>query len=144
MIEITLKKHLLAKRHSVILYESIENLPAVQFSKMQKYQMIESGIGSNISEFDRHLDKVAKFLKHDEKNKAIEELKNLRHLFFHCLNEVDPSHLAFCCQVHSIDGEMITDFSEGSLETMRKRLSDYGLTQKIIAEQAVKKNSKKS
>ena len=127
-----------------MIYDSIENLPMVQFSKMQKYQMIESGIGSNIAEFDKHLDKTTQFLKHDEMNKAIQELKNLRHLFYHCLNEVDPSHLAFCCQIHSIDGEIITDYSEGALEIMRKRLSKYGLTQKIIAEQAVKKNSKRN
>lgn len=144
MTEVTIKKHLLAKTHSMLLYDSINNLPAHQFSKMQKYQMIERGIGSNISEFDVHLEKVSEFLKHNETNKAIQELKNMRQLFWHTLNEVDPSHLAFCCQIHSIDGEIITDYSEKSLEDMRKRLSDYGLTQKIIAEQAVKKNSKKN
>lgn len=106
--------------------------------------MIERGIGSNLAEFDVRLEKASEFIKHDEKNKTIQELKNMRQLFWHILNEVDPSHLAFCCQIHSIDGEIITDYSEQSLEDMRKRLSDYGLTQKIIAEQAVKKNSKKN
>lgn len=144
MIEVKVKKHLIAKTHSVLLYDSINNLPMDQFSKMQKYQLIESGIGSNISEFDQHFDKVAELLKHDEKNKAIQELKNMRQLFWHNMQEVDPSQLAFCCMIHSIDGEMITDYSEGSLEVMRKRLSDYGLTQKMVAEQAVKKNSKKN
>ncbi len=139
MIEVKLRKHPLAKRHSVMLYDSIENLPIYLFSKMQKYHMIESGIGKNISEFDRHLEAATEYLNHDKKDKAIGELKNLRHLFYHTLNEVDPSHLAFCCMVHSIDGVEIQDYSEISLEKMRKQLSDLGLTQKIIAEQAVKK-----
>lgn len=142
MTEVTFKKHLVAKKHSVLLYDSITDLPVHQFSKMQKYQLIESGIGSNIAEFDSHLDKATEFLKHDQKDKAIQELKNMRQLFWHNMQEVDPSHLAFCCLIHSIDGEIITDYSEKSLEDMRKQLSDYGLTQKIIAEQAVKKNSK--
>ncbi len=121
MIEITLKKHLLAKRHVVTLYDSIENLPIHLFSKMQKYQIIENGIGSNIGEFDRHFEATIDFLKHDKKDKAIKELSNLRHLFFHSLNEVDPSHMSFCCMVHSIDGTEITDYSEASLEKLCKR-----------------------
>lgn len=141
MREIGIQKHLLAKRHTVILYDSIENLPMDQFSKMQKYQMIESGIGKNISEFDRHLENAVEFLKHDKKDKAIGELKNLRHLFWHTLNEVDPSQLSFCCSIFSIDGKEVTDYSEESLERMRKQLSDYGLTQKIVAIQALKKKS---
>lgn len=141
MITIELKKHLLTKRHTVILYDSIENLPMDQFSKMQKYQMIESGIGKNISEFDRHLEATAQYLKHDKTDKAIAELKNLRQLFWHTLNEIDPSQLSFCCMIHSIDGKEITDYSDGALDIMRKQLSDYGLTQKIVAEQVVKKNS---
>lgn len=141
MIIIELKKHLLAKRHSVTLYDSIENLPIYLFSKMQKYQMIENGIGNNIGEFDKHFEATIDFLKHDKKDKAIKELSNIRHLFFHSLNEVDPSHMAFCCMVHSINGEEIKDYSEESLEKIRKRLSSIGLTQKLLAEQAVKKKS---
>ena len=104
--------------------------------------MIQSAVGSNISEFDSHFEAVIEFLTHDKKDKAIAELKNTRLLFWHVLNEDDPSHLAFCCMVHSIDGEEIKDYSETSLEKIMKRLSNMGLTQKIVAEQAVKKNSK--
>lgn len=129
------------KSHTVILYDSIENLPMDQFSKMQKYHMIENGIGKDISGFDKHFESTTEFLKHDKKDKAIGELKNIRHLFWHLLNEVDPSQLAFCCMIHSIDGIEITDYSDTSLQIMRDKLSDYGLTQKIIADQAVKKNS---
>lgn len=139
MIEITLKKHLLAEPHIVILYDSIENLPIHQFSKMQKYHMIQGGVGKNLSEFDNHFESVIEFLKHDKKDKAIGELKNMRLLFWHILNEEDPSHLAFCCMVQSIDNKPIVDYSEKSLEDIRKRLSGYGLTQKIMSEQGGKK-----
>jgi hypothetical protein len=108
---------------------------------MQKYQLIENGIGSNIGEFDRHFKSTIDFLKHDNRDKAIKELSNLRHLFYHSLNEVDPSHMSFCCMVHSIDGKEIIDYSDESLKKMCKRLSDIGLTQKLLAEQAVKKKS---
>ena len=139
MIKLTIRRHILAKKHIVELYDSIENLPIYLFSKMQKYQMIESGIGSNIGEFDKHFESAIEFLKHDKKDKAIKELANIRHLFYHSLNEVDPSHLSFCCMVYSIDGKIIKDYSEESLEKIRKRLSDIGMTQKLLAEQVVKK-----
>lgn len=129
------------KPHTVILYDSIENLPMDQFSKMQKYQMIESGIGKDLAGFDKHLESTAEYLKHDKKDKAIGELKNLRHLFWNILNEVDPSQLSFCCMVFSIDGIEIMDYSETSLLIIRNKLSDCGLTQKIIADQVVKKKS---
>ena len=139
MITIKLWKGI--KRHIVVLYDSIENMPIFLFSRMQKYQMIENNIGSNIGDFDKHFEATIEFLKHDKTDKAIRELANLRHLFWHGLNEVDPSHLSFCCMVHSINGEEIQDYSEDALEKMRKKLSDIGLTQKLLAEQAVKKKS---
>ena len=141
MIELQLGKGIFKKSHKVLLYDSIENLPVYLFSKMQKYQMIENGIGKNIAEFDTHLKTTIEYLTHDKKEQAIQELTNMRHLFWHSLNEVDPSHLSFCCMVHSIDGQIVTDYSEPQLEKMRKQLSDYGLTQKILAKQAVKKKS---
>ena len=141
MIEITLKKHLLAKKHKVILYDNIENMPIVLFSKMQKYQMVESGIGATIGDFDNHFENVIEFLKHDKKDKAIKEMGNIRHLFWHSLNEVDPSHLAFCCLIYSIDGKEIVDYSENSLEKIREKLSEIGLTQKLIRENDLKKKS---
>lgn len=136
-----MRKVYVTKPHTVVLYDSIENLPMDQFSKMQKYQMIESGIGKDLSGFDKHFESATEYLKHDKKDKAIGELKNIRHLFWHVLNEIDPSQLSFCCMVFSIDGIEITDYSESSLLIMREKLSDYGLTQKIIADQAVKKKS---
>ena len=139
MIEVKLRKGL--KHHKVMMYDSIDNMPIVLFSKMQKYQIVESGIGANIADFDQHFEKTVDFLKHDKKDKAINELSNIRHLFWHSLNEVDPSHLAFCCLVYSIDGKEITDHSEQSLEEIREKLSSIGLTEKLIRENELKKKS---
>ena len=139
MIEVKIKKGL--RTHKISLYDSIENMPIVLFSKMQKYQMVESGIGANIGDFDNHFENVIEFLKHDKKDKAIKELGNIRHLFWHSLNEVDPSHLSFCCLVHSINGAEITDYSESSLEKIREKLSEIGFTQKLIRENDLKKKS---
>lgn len=132
------------KRHVIELYDSIENLPIVLFSKMQKYQLIEQGIGSTISDFDKHFEMVIDFLKHDKKDKAIKELTNIRHLFWHTMNEVNPAHLGFCCFVKSINGKDIVDYSENSLIKIREKLSGIGLTQKLVDEFDLKKKSTKN
>lgn len=142
MNDITIRKGL--KKHVIRLYDSIENLPINLFSKVQKYQLMEQGIGSTIADFDRHFEMIIEFLKHDKKDKAIKELGNVRHLFWHSLNEVNPAHLGFCCFVHSIDGKEITDYSENSLIKLKEKLSDIGLTQKLIQELDLKKKSKKN
>jgi len=125
----------------VSMYDGIENMPIVLFSKMQKYQMIESGVGATIGDFDDHFENAIGFLKHDKRDKAIKELSNIRHLFWHTLNEVDPSQMAFCCLVNSIDGEKIKDYSENSIQKIRERLSDMGFTQMMIRESELKKKS---
>ena len=135
MIDIKINEHVIS------MYDGIENMPIVLFSKMQKYQMIESGIGATIGDFDDHFENVIEFLKHDKKDKAIKELGNIRHLFWHSLNEVAPSQLAFCCLIHSINGDEIKDYSESSIEKIRDRLSEMGVTQKIIRDNELKKKS---
>ncbi len=142
MNDITIRKGL--KRHTIRLYDSIENLPITLFSKVQKYQLVEQGIGSTIADFDRHFEMIVEFMKHDKKDKAIKELINVRHLFWHSLNEVNPAHLGFCCFVNSINGKEITDYSENSLGKIKEKLSDIGLTQKLIQEFDVKKKSMKN
>ena len=54
---------------------------------------------------------------------------------------MDPSQLAFCCMVHSINGEEIKDYSESSMEKIQARLSEIGLTQKLVRENELKKKS---
>lgn len=139
MSDITIRKGL--KKHVISLYDGIENLPIVLFSKIQKFQLIENGIGNTIGDFDKHFEQIIDFLKHDKKDKAIKELSNTRHLFWHSLNEVNPSHLGFCCLIKSINGKEIKDYSDRSLEKIKDKLSEIGLTQKLLQEQDLKKKS---
>jgi len=51
------------RRHEVELYEDIESMPIVAFSKMQKYQLISSGIGDSIGDFDGHFERLFKLVR---------------------------------------------------------------------------------
>lgn len=101
----------------VELYDSIEELPIVNFQKFNRYMLIDAGIGSDINDVDSHITKVAKFIKSD-KVKALQELQNMRQNMFMIINEISPKHLAFATLIHSINGKEITDLSDENLSAI--------------------------
>ena len=100
--------------HNVIFYDSVEDLPIVQFHKYSKHILVESGIGDTIQDIDRHITRVINFL-HDTK-KAHQELLNLRQCIYLVATEQDLHNKATLCLVKSVDGKDWTDFSDSGIE----------------------------
>ena len=48
--------------HKLVFYDSVEDLPIVQFHRYSKFLLVESGIGDNINDIDRHITKIINFL----------------------------------------------------------------------------------
>lgn len=134
MIEIKVRKFL--KVHRVELYDNIEQIPIRNLNKLQKYQLITSGIGSTIGEFDSHFERLSQLIAGDSKSKAMTELANVRHLFWHLLNEISPDSLAFACMVYSINGQEVTDISDPGIEKTAAQLLDMGITQKLLRDKS--------
>jgi HSP90 family molecular chaperone len=82
-------KRLLIKNKVVRVYDSIDELPIVNFQKYNKYILIDSGIGSDVDDIDKHIVKIAKLMKQDTK-KAMQELQNMRQNMFMVVNQVSP------------------------------------------------------
>lgn len=101
----------------LLLYDSIDELPIVNFQKYNKYLLIDSGVGSDIDDIDRHIVKIAKYIKSD-RNLALRELQNMRQNFYMIASAVSPKHLAFAALIHSIDGEIVTDLSDTNLQAI--------------------------
>ena len=51
------------KGHLIEIYDSIEEMPMRNFHKYNKMLLIDSGIGSDLSDFDRHVARVGVYLK---------------------------------------------------------------------------------
>ena len=49
-------------KHKVELYDSIEDLPMMRFHKYNKMLLVDAGIGSDLNDFDRHIEKALWFL----------------------------------------------------------------------------------
>lgn len=117
-------KSLLINKKIVRVYDSIDEMPIVNFQKYNKYLLIDSGIGSDADDIDAHIVKIAKFIKANNNNKALQELQNMRQNIYMVNNEISPKYLAFAALIHSIDGKEVNDLSDDGLKKLLQDLKD--------------------
>ena len=117
-------KSLLINKKIVRVYDSIDEMPIVNFQKYNKYLLIDSGIGSDADDIDAHIVKIAKFIKTNNNKKALQELQNMRQNMYMVNNEISPKYLAFAALIHSIDGKEVNDLSDDGLKKLLQDLKD--------------------
>lgn len=117
-------KTIIFKNRVLKVYDSIDEMPIVNFQKYNKYLLIDSGIGSDADDIDAHIIKVAKFVKANDTKKALQELQNMRQNIHMVNSEISPKYMAFVALIHSIDGVKITDLSDENLKSILKQLNE--------------------
>lgn len=106
------------------MYDAIDELPIVRFHRYQKLLLIDSGIGSDISGFDQHIEKARRFCMAGKPEQAAQELANLRQCVFLIQNEISPKHLSLAALVTKIDGRECNDLSDDGLAKVIATLND--------------------
>lgn len=109
-------KSLIVNKKVVKIYDSIDEMPIVNFQKYNKYLLIDSGIGSDADDIDAHITRIAKFIKANNNKKAMQELQNMRQNMYMVNNEISPKYLAFAALIQSVDGKEISDLSDDNLK----------------------------
>ena len=117
-------KSLLINKKIVRVYDSIDEMPIVNFQKYNKYLLIDSGIGSDVDDIDAHIVKIAKYIKSSNNKKALQELQNMRQNIYMVNNEISPKYLAFAALIHSIDGKEVNDLSDDGLKKLLHDLKE--------------------
>ena len=110
--------------HKVVLYDSIDELPIARFHKYNRYLLVDAGVGSEISDFDNHIERVVRYIRNKDNESAGKELENLRQNVFMVLSEQNIKHLSFACLVKTIDGKENNDLSPDRLAKVLELLSD--------------------
>ena len=110
-------------KHTLEVYDSIEELLMNRYHKFSKMLLIDAGIGSEIADFDKHIEKAIAFIRTSKDELAEQELKNLRQMVFFAQSEISLKSLAYAALINKIDGKA-TDISDEGLERTRKALSD--------------------
>lgn len=111
-------KELKINKHKVVIFDSIEDLPVVRYHKFSKLMLIDAHIGSTITDFDGHLEKILRYINSGEKELAGKELLNMRQNVYMIQSEISPRFMAFAALVHSIDGKVVEDLSDESLKNI--------------------------
>ena len=117
-------KSLLINKKIVRVYDSIDEMPIVNFQKYNKYMLIDSGIGSDADDIDAHIVKIAKYIKSNNNKKALQELQNMRQNIYMVNSEISPKYLAFAALIHSVDGKEVNDLSDDGLKKLLQDLKE--------------------
>lgn len=104
------------------VYDSIDEMPILNFQKYNKYLLIDSGIGSDADDIDSHIIKVAKYIKINDSKKALQELQNMRQAMYMVNSQISPKYMAFAALVKSVNGKKVTDLSDDSLKSLLEEL----------------------
>ena len=128
-------------KHTVEMYDTIEELPIVRFHKYQKMLLVDAGVGSDIQGFDQRVERVRRFLMDGKPEKAQKELENLRQCVFFIQNGLNPTHRAFAALVTKIDGKDCTDIGDDALAAITEQLNDSPVKDMTAQLDAVKKKN---
>lgn len=126
-------------KHSVDIYESIEELPILRFHAYNKALLIDSGVGSDLNAWDNHIEKTIRFIRSGKSDLAEKELDNMRQNVYMIQMNMSPKYLAFCALVKEIDGKPYNDMTTSGLEKVLSILSDVTVEQMAAQLDAVKK-----
>ena len=124
-------KNVQIKGMNVELYDSIEDLPIMRFHKYNKMLLVDAGVGSDLSDFDRHIEKVIRYLN--------SPTPNMRQNIYFIQSEVSPRHLAFAVLVKSINGKPRNDLSDDGLQQTMSLFKDVANSEITAHLEAVKK-----
>lgn len=135
-------KDLTLNGHQVRIYDSIDELPIVRFHRYNRMLLVDAGIGSDISDFDGHIERVVRYIRKGENENAAKELDNMRQNVYMIMTGQSVNDLSFACLVESIDGEQCDDISPEGLAKVVEMLG--GTPRKELADeyQSVKKKNR--
>lgn len=126
-------------RHDVVIYDSTDELPVLRFHRFVRLLFIDAGVGSTMAEFDTHIERVVRYLKNDDREKAVTELENLRQCVSMIQNEMPLTGMAFASLVASIDGHAADDVSDEGLRATLVKIGDVAVKDLSEALAAAKK-----
>lgn len=132
-------KNIKIGKREVEIFDSIEDLPMIRFHKYNKMLLIDGGIGSDLSDFDGHIEKAMAYVKSKTPELANIELENLRQNIYFIQSELSPKHMAFAVLVKSIDGVDKNDLSPEGLQKVLDFFANIPQIEMAAHSDAVKK-----
>ncbi len=109
------------ERGTIEMYDEPDDMPQDIWHLFNKFLMQDSGIGSTIQDFDKHLFKLDNYLKAKKFAESIQERKNLHLSVFNNLMGINFESLSFACLIKSIDGKDVKIENDDDAEIVSKQ-----------------------
>ena len=132
-------KELKIGKHRVEIHDDISQLPVRRYHVFNRMLLVDAGIGGDITDFDRHIERVMAYNRKDQRENLLLELKNLRQSVFLILNGISPKMMAFACLVKKLDGIERDDLTDEGLRKLLDELGDVPIGDMTASFEAVKK-----
>ena len=132
-------KELQLNGHKVRIYDSIDALPITRFHSYNRMLLVDAGVGSDISDFDNHIERMVRYIRKGDNDSAAKELDNLRQNVFMIMSGQSVRDMSFACLVASIDDEPCDDLSPEGLQKIIETLGGATRGELTEAYQSAKK-----
>ena len=126
-------------KYTVEIYDAIDELPMLRFHKYNKMLLVDAGIGSDLQDFDTHIEKAIRYARSKTPELAAIELDNMRQNVYFIQTGISPKHLAFAVLVKSINGKPRNDLSDDGLQQTMSLFKDVANSEITAHLEAVKK-----
>lgn len=126
-------------KYNVEMYDAIDELPIKRFHVFNKMLLVDAGIGSDLADFDNHLQKAIMYAGSKKPDLAVIELQNMRQNVYLIQTALSPRHLAFAALVRTIDGVLYDDLTETGLQKVIDTFADVPINEITAPIEAAKK-----
>lgn len=116
---------------NITLYKNISELPIKRYQLLQKYSLIDVGIGSTYDDVIRHLHRMDEFISVSDLESISIERENMLMNFNFMLGEQYVKSYVFACMIKKIDGELI-EVTDDTIDELIALLDSSDITVGMI------------
>jgi hypothetical protein len=114
-------------QHSLTFFKSINDLPIKRFQLVQKYTLIDSGIGSTLNDVIRHFSRLDQFIEVKDFDSIVAERENLLMNYQFMIGEQYIKSYVFASLIKSVDGVNV-DITDDNIDDYVQMLENSDLT----------------
>lgn len=123
---------------TIQFYDSVETLPIKRYQLLQKYSLIDGGIGSSLEDVLRHFQKFDNFIEVKDMESLVIERENLMMNFSFMLEQKSTATYMLASMVKSVGGQA-TDVNDENIDELVELLEcldiSYHEIEKVIETQ---------
>ena len=113
--------------HTLTFFKSINELPIKRYQLLQKYCLVDAGIGSTLNDVIRHFSRLDQFIEVKDFDSIVAERENMLMSYQFMLSEQYIKSYVFACLIKTIDNVNI-DVTDDNIDEYVEMLELSDLT----------------